>query len=225
MWDMATVRQATWSAGPDPGAPTVSVAVATHLRGRGTPARGWPSPMSTTSNSPTSSNGSPAPSPNGASPPAAPAPYRYTTRFKITAVVILAVVAVLGVVAYGIASDSSGDPVASSGGTREFVEQLIPPGGSQVLQQGTVGIDLVSGWTGELSIDGVAIPASDLDTGQEGPGDTVSSGLERLTFTPGPSKVMEDLPLGPVCAQAVVWDRAAGRDNSQRTVSWCFEVI
>jgi hypothetical protein len=188
--------------------------------------------MSTTSNSPPSSNGSPngAPvgSPNGAGPPAPRAPFHYSTRFKIVAVVVLAVVAVLGVVAYQMASGSSDDPVASSGGTREFVEQLVPPGDSQVLQQGTVGIDLVSGWTGELSVDGVPIPASDLDTGDgssDGSSDTVSSGLERVTFTPGPGKVMESLPLGPVCAQAVVWDRAAGRANSQRTVSWCFEVI
>jgi hypothetical protein len=139
---------------------------------------------------------------------------------------ILALVAVLGVVAYQMASDSSDDPVASSGGTREFVEQLIPPGDSQVLQQGTVGIDLVTGWTGELTVDDVPIPASDLDAAQDqSSGDTVSSGLERITFTPGPGKVMDSLPLGPICAQAVVWDRAAGRDNSQRTVSWCFEVI
>jgi hypothetical protein len=187
--------------------------------------------MSTTSSSPPSSNGSPGSSrppasPNGSRPPGERAPFRYSTRFRIVAGVILALVVVLGVVAYQMASDSSDDPVASSGGTREFVEQLIPPGDSQVLQQGTVGIDLVTGWTGELSVDGVPIPSSDLDTGQDAaPGDTVSSGLERITFTPGPGKVMETLPLGPVCAQAVVWDRAAGRDNSQRTVSWCFEVI
>jgi hypothetical protein len=36
---------------------------------------------------------------------------------------------------------------------------------------------------------------------------------------------MESLPLGPICAKAVVWDRSAGRSNSERTVNWCFEVI
>jgi hypothetical protein len=188
-------------------------------------------PMSTTSDDSPSPNGSPGTpngsqgSPNGSRPPEPRGPFRYSTRFKVVAVLILAVVAVLGVVAYGMASDSTDDPVASSGGTREFVEQLIPPGDSQVLQQGTIGIDLVSGWTGELTIDNVAIPPSDLDAGEDSPGDTVSTGLERITFTPGPDKVMESLPLGQVCAQAIVWDRAAGRENSQRTVSWCFEVV
>ena len=181
--------------------------------------------MSTTSNSSTSSNGSPNGSPNGSGGPPRAGTYHYTTRFKIVAVVILTLVTVLGVVAYGIASDSSDDPVASSGGTREFVEQLIPTSDSQVLQQGTVGIDLVSGWTGELTVDDVAIPPSDLDAGDSSPGSTVSTGLERITFTPGPGKVMESLPLGPICAKAVVWDRAAGRSNSERTVNWCFEVI
>jgi hypothetical protein len=183
--------------------------------------------MSTTSSSPPSSNGSPGSpgSPNGAAPTAPRAPFRYGTRFKIVAAAIVALVAVLAVVAYQMASGSSDDPVASSGGTREFVEQLVPPGDSQVLQQGTVGIDLVTGWTGELTIEGVLIPPSDLDSGEQASGDTVSSGLERITFTPGPGKVMESLPLGPACAQAVVWERAAGRANSQRTVSWCFEVL
>jgi len=187
--------------------------------------------MSTTSSSPPSSNGSPgspgaAGSPNGAAPAAPRAPFRYGTRFKIVAAALLALVAVLAVVAYQMASGSSDDPVASSGGTREFVEQLVPPGDSQVLQQGTVGIDLVTGWTGELTIEGVLIPPSDLDSGEQASsGGSVSSGLERITFTPGPGKVMESLPLGPACAQAVVWERAAGRANSQRTVSWCFEVL
>ena len=108
--------------------------------------------MSTTSNSSTSSNGSPNGSPNGSGGPPRGGPIHYTTRFKIVAVAILTLVAVLVVVAYGIASDSSDDPVASSGGTREFVEQLIPTTSSQVLQQGTVGIDLVSGWTGQLTV-------------------------------------------------------------------------
>lgn len=189
--------------------------------------------MSTTSSS-SSPNGSPgspnggsgSPRSNGSRPPGSAQPFRYSTRFKIVATLILAVVAGLAVVAYSIASDGSDDPVASSsGGTSEFVEQLVPPNDSQVLQQGTVGIDLVTGWTGQLSIEGVAIPSSDLDSGESETGDGVTSGLERLTFTPGPGKVMATLPLGPACAQAIVWERAAGRENSQRTVSWCFEVV
>jgi hypothetical protein len=185
------------------------------------------SAISGSSPSPNGSPGSPrtAASPNGSAPSGPSAPFRYSTRFKIVAVAILALVAVLAFVAYGMASDSTDDPVASSGGTREFVEQLIPAGDSQVLQQGTVGIDLVTGWTGELSIDDVVIPGSDLDSGQDPSPDEVSSGLERLTFTPGAGKVMASLPLGPVCAEAIVWERAAGRANSQRTVSWCFEVV
>jgi hypothetical protein len=188
--------------------------------------------MSTTSSSTPSSNGSPNGSPNGGPPPSSngdrpqgpAAPFRYSTRFKIIAVVVLAVVAVMVVVAYNLAADSTGDPVASSGGTREYVERIIPQNDSQVLQQGTVGVDLVTGWTGELTIDNVAIPASDLDA-DEAAGGNVASGLERITFTPGPGKVLEALPEGPVCAKAIVWDRSAGRGNSQHTVSWCFEVV
>jgi hypothetical protein len=200
--------------------------------------------MSTTSNTPGSTGPStPPPSSNGngngngsgsggdgsggdgSGPGATIVPFRYSTRFKIVATLILVVVAVMIVVAYGMASSSDDENQVGTGGTREFVESLMPPGGSQLLQQGTVAIDLVTGWTGELSIDDTVIPAGQLDQGDDTPSETVPNGLERISYTPGPDKVLEALPLGPVCAQAVVWERSAGRANSQRTVSWCFEVI
>jgi hypothetical protein len=196
--------------------------------------------MSTTSDNPGSSGPTTTPSSNGSGngsgdgtgdgsgPLATIAPFRYSTRFKIVAGLVLAVVAVLVVVAYGMAASDDNETQVGSGGTREFVESLSPPNGSQLLQQGTVAIDLVTGWTGELSIDETPIPTTQLDQGTDGDetsGSTVPNGLERIAFTPGPGKVFETLPKGPVCAQAVVWERSAGRENSERTVSWCFEVL
>jgi hypothetical protein len=144
------------------------------------------------------------------------------------ATVVVAAAAVLSVLAYRMADTSSTGNVTTSGGTREFVEQLIPPDGSQVLQQGSIGIDLVSGWTGELTINQLAIPTDQLDGNRAGNGSsasTVPNGIERIQFTPGPGKVMKSLPKGRTCARAVVWERATGRSSSQRTVSWCFEVL
>lgn len=196
--------------------------------------------MSTTSDNPGSSGPTTPPSPNGSGngsgngtgdgpgAVATVAPFHYSTGFKIVAGAILAVVAVLVVVAYGMASSDDNETQVGSGGTREFVESLSPPNGSQLLQQGTVAIDLVTGWTGQLSIDGTPIPADQLDQGTDArqtSDSTVPNGLERIAFTPGQGKVFETLPLGSVCVQAVVWERSAGRENSERTVSWCFEIL
>ena len=139
----------------------------------------------------------------------------YSTRFKLVAAAIAVVVAVLSVVVYLLARDAT-DPPLGSGGSTDFVESLLPPNGSQVLQQSTVGIDLASGWEGILRIGGQDIPEDQL---------TVSTALNQVTFTPGPDKVLEALSPGRLCAQALVWRSAAGRANSERTVSWCFEVV
>lgn len=149
------------------------------------------------------------------SPPSGPI---YSTRFKIVAAVILTIAGALAVIAYLVATDESGDSGAGtgSGGTSEFVEDLIPQENTQVVQQSTIGIDLATGWQGVLRLSGQEIPADQL---------VVSQALNQITFTPGPGKVVQSLSPGRLCAQALVWRSAAGRDNSERTVSWCFQVV
>ena len=155
---------------------------------------------------------------NGAQPVRLASPY--STRFKIIAGLIVATAAVLSVVAYLRASDARNDSITSTGGTSEIVEELIPPRGSQALQQATVGIDLASGWQGALRIDGKEIPEDQL-SGASG----ADQALNRIEFTPGSGKVIETLPPGQLCVQAVVWEPSAGREAGTRTVSWCFEVV
>jgi hypothetical protein len=127
-----------------------------------------------------------------------------------SALITLAVAAF--VAAYLTTSDDDG---SGSGRDGEYVERLVPERDSQVVQQGTVGIDLAPGWEASLSIDGVPIPEDDLD---------VTESLNLVQFTPGEGKAMGTLPVGNICAQARAWETATGPEDA-RTVSWCFDVI
>lgn len=148
-----------------------------------------------------------SPRTNGSSPPPI-----YSTRFKIIAAVLVTLVAVGFVAAY-LATESTDD--SDTSGVDSFVEQLIPGRDTQLLQQGTVGIDLAAGWEARLVIDGVAVPEDELN---------VVDSLNLTEFTPGPDKVMDALPVGTVCATATVWKASTGPEDS-RQVTWCFEVI
>jgi hypothetical protein len=149
-----------------------------------------------------------SPQTNGAAPASL-----YPTRFKLVVAAVLVMVAVVGVIAYQQIDTSNGSN--STGGNPSFVERVIPDRDSQLVQQGTVGIDLKSGWDGTLAIDGVAIPEDQLD---------VTESFNLVQFTPGPDKALRALPIGKLCATATVWQQAAGK-RSARPVTWCFEVI
>jgi hypothetical protein len=140
----------------------------------------------------------------------------YSTRYKILAVVLL--VASVGAFAgaYATFSGSNEDPVLTSGGQDAFVEALIPARNSQVPQQTRVGIDLVTGWTGVLVVNGTAIPEDELE---------VTSELGLVQFTPSEGKVVDQLPGGQNCVTATVWPLSEGRDQGAREVSWCFQVV
>ena len=136
----------------------------------------------------------------------------YPIQFKVAALVILAVVAVLSVIAYQMLADESEDN--ASGG--DIVEAFLPPDGSQALQQETVGIDLASGWQAKLFVLGEEVPEDQLRT--------VPS-LNRVEFTPGEGQLVESWSPGQNCLAATIWESAAGMESSSRNVSWCFEVV
>lgn len=139
----------------------------------------------------------------------------YSRRFKVVAAVVLAAATALFSSAYLVATEDD-DPTDASGGNGGFVESLIPDEDSQVVQQSTIGIDLATGWQGVLRLNGQEVPDDQL---------TRDQALNLVQFTPGPEKMMERLPIGRNCVQALVWRSAAGRGNGERTISWCFEVI
>lgn len=139
----------------------------------------------------------------------------YSTRFKIGAVVVLAVAITLFGIAIRSFEDGGDDPVLNDGDAA-VVENLLPRRNAQVPQQSNVGIDLLTGWDGVLVINGVIIPEDQLQV-------TPEIGL--IEFTPGDGKAVEALEPGQNCVSAVIWKIADGRGVSDRTIPWCFDVV
>jgi hypothetical protein len=140
-----------------------------------------------------------------------------SVRERAIVVVVLAVALALGVVA--VLSAETDDPsadVTQSGGTDEIVEALQPGRGDQALQQAQVGIDLASGWTGILVIEGTEV--RDREDGL-----VERPELNQLFFTPDDGLVVERWPAGTSCVAARVWRLAESEERSQ-TINWCFEV-
>lgn len=140
----------------------------------------------------------------------------YSTRFKVVAVCVLALAISAFVAAYLATSDEGDDQLGTSEAIgNDIVEQRLPAPNSQVPQQSTVGVDLLSGWEGTLVLNDVEIPADQLKLTPE---------LARIEFTPGDGKVVEQLRAGLNCVTAVVWPIAEGRDAA-RQIPWCFTVV
>jgi hypothetical protein len=141
----------------------------------------------------------------------------YSTRFKVIAVIVLALAIAAFVAAYLATSDEGDDALGTSGDAigNEIVEQRIPAPGSQVPQQSTVGVDLLSGWEGTLKLNDVEIPMDQLKLTPE---------LARIEFTPGDGKVVDELQAGLNCVKAIVWPIPEGRDAA-RQIPWCFTVV
>lgn len=159
---------------------------------------------------------SPTPGPQGLS---------YPTRTKVIVAVVLAIAIAALVLAYLSTADSdeTGVQVSGADGLQDTaqrdpsgVEALIPPRNAEILGQEVIGIDLVPGWTGELTLlpgNGVATTIPD--------DEIVTDGLNRITFQPGPGKAIERLS-GDYCLVATIWDRVEGREQTQRVENWCF---
>ena len=112
----------------------------------------------------------------------------------------------------GIYAVSQSNSESSGGLDGGIIEQLIPAKNSKILQQDQVGIDLQTGYSADLAVNGVAIPEDQI---------TRVSGLDEVLFQPGSGKVFEQWPAGQNCVVAPYWANDVGPTQS-KTVSWCF---
>lgn len=106
------------------------------------------------------------------------------------------------------------NPGGDSQASDSIIEARLPAPNSKVLQQDEVGIDLISGWDAELTLDGVVIPNDQVR--KVGP-------LSRVTFTPGSGKEVEVYQAGQNCVAVKYWPLA--NPNQTFTTSWCFSVL
>ena len=98
--------------------------------------------------------------------------------------------------------------------TNEAVEATYPNAGDLDLRQARIGIDLKSGYTAELELDGTPIPKDQVE---------VVVGLDQYFYQPGPGTATGALSPGRHCATANI-TKVVDPTNPQSKYTWCFQV-
>lgn len=94
------------------------------------------------------------------------------------------------------------------------VEAVQPAAGSNVLRQSEIVADLATGYDGQLTLNGRAVPRNEV---------RVVSGLNQYTFTPAASEDFDDLT-GRVCAIVTYWRAGGSFENPLGSHQWCFDL-
>lgn len=150
---------------------------------------------------------------------------------------LVVVIALLGLgsllVVRGLLTGITGDDRAPLPPLIESVDPV--PESVQVLSQSSVFVDLATGHTGVLVIDGVELETVDLDElvqPDASPGQQVDlppvtiyePGNATLTFTPNAAAPISQFSEGRHTAEVIYWRIEDGRQRA-RTFSWTFDVV
>jgi len=143
-------------------------------------------------------------------------------------------------VGFGLALMFRGVLISITGDERanlpDLIERVDPvPESVQVLSQSNVFVDLASGYTGVLVIDGTEIETvnvEDLGSIQVVPGQQVQlpavtifePGNSTLTFVPSEDAPISDFTEGEHRAQVIYWKVSEGRQRA-RSYTWTFNVV
>jgi hypothetical protein len=148
----------------------------------------------------------------------------------------MAIAAGLVIAGFGVIVSVTGDDATN---LPDEIESVIPVTDAvQVLSQSNVVVDLQSGFTGVLVIDGVELPTIDLfDVDQAAeldlePGRQVSlppatvfeSGNSTLTFTPSDGAPVEEFASGRHEIQVIFWPVEESRASAS-SYTWSFNVV
>src|SRR5206468_9511476 len=96
--------------------------------------------------------------------------------------------------------------------TDSAVEGTFPKPGDLDLRQSRIGIDLMAGYTTQLSVDQTPIPDDQVEK---------VTGLDQYFFTPGPGTETGALAPGRHCATALI-RRVGEAPDTGRKFAWCF---
>ena len=161
-----------------------------------------------------------------------PKPRKRIDKWTLGLSLLIAVGLVL--IGRGMAVSLTGDDRAKLPDEIESVEPF--PEAVQVLSQSRVFVDLESGYTGVLVIDGVELPTVNIDDVDQQfsaePGQQIDlpattifePGNFTLTFTPGDDALVKKLDTGQHTAQVIYWKIVEGRQHPL-SYSWTFNVI
>ncbi|MFN0028843.1 MAG: hypothetical protein ACKV2O_16905 [Acidimicrobiales bacterium] len=100
--------------------------------------------------------------------------------------------------------------------TEEGLEGVTPVNRAEAqARQMPVVADLAAGYVGVLSLNDVTIPEDQLEP---------DDGNNRLTFRPGPGKVVTGLNARENCAAVTFWRFELGASTAGPAYRWCFNV-
>jgi hypothetical protein len=148
--------------------------------------------------------------PNSAPRHLAPKPERIFTLRRIVISVLLAFA--LALFGYGFSSGRDAEKVIY---TDAAIEHTEPAPGDLSLRQSRIGVDLQSGYSAELSIDGTPIPLDQVE---------VVRGLDQYWYTPGPGTATGALAPGRHCARATITATVGPDAGQTHPYNWCFSL-
>jgi hypothetical protein len=145
------------------------------------------------------------------------------------------------IIGFGLFLVLRGLSVGISGDDRvplpELIEEVDPvPEAVQVPNQTRVFVDLASGYTGVLVIDGIEIETVSIrdlaEVQSVGPGQQLDlppvtvyeGGNNTLTFVPNEDALITEFTTGEHRAQVIYWEEEVGRQRA-RSFSWTFNVV
>jgi len=107
------------------------------------------------------------------------------------------------------------------------VLRVFPVEGAASLRQEPIGAQLGDDFTGELEVDGRAIPLDQLERpepiqGDNSPAVRGLSGLNQVSFTPGAGKDISSLEPGSHTARLLFWPKVGGSREQAEVYSWSF---
>jgi hypothetical protein len=146
-----------------------------------------------------------------------------TTR-KVVSSLALAVAAALLVVGLQESHDG-GTSVPQS--RPSGVIRVFPTEGAASLRQEPIGAQLADELTGEIELDGRAIPVDQTErpvvaSGQNAPAARGLSGLNQVSFTPGPGKDVVSLSPGAHTVRILYWNQASETREQALVYTWSF---
>lgn len=146
-----------------------------------------------------------------------------TTR-KVVSSLALAVAAALLVVGLQESQDG-GTQVRQS--RPSGVVRVFPTEGAASLRQEPIGAQLADELTGEIELDGRPIPVDQTErpvvsTGQNAPAAKGLSGLNQISFTPGPGKDVASLSPGSHTARILYWNQGTETRDQALVYTWSF---
>lgn len=141
-------------------------------------------------------------------------------------------------IAFGLVLVGRGLAISITGDDRvklpELIEEVEPVSEAvQVLSQSRVFVDLETGYTGVLVIDGVEIETVDIqdystqEAGQQvdlPPVTIFEGGNNTLTFTPNDDAPITEFSSGLHRVQVIFWDIEVGRQRA-KSFTWTFTVV